>query len=89
MFFAVFLASPDAIEVMFFSDWTLADLTDVTLVSDDTYGDSIFGVYSTAWCSMLITIWIRSVSVGVDSDESVASQGKIHGLRKGNIFVIG
>ena len=33
----MFLASPDAIEVMFVSDWPLADLTDVALVSDDTY----------------------------------------------------
>ena len=36
-----FLASQDAIEVMFVSDWVIVciDFTDVTLVSDDTYGD--------------------------------------------------
>ena len=35
----VFLASQDAIEVMYVSDWVIVsiDLTDVTLVSDDTY----------------------------------------------------
>ena len=33
----LFLASQDALEVMFsLTDWWLADLTDVTLVSDDT-----------------------------------------------------
>ena len=35
----VFLASQDALEVMRVSDWALAVLTDVTLVSDDTYGE--------------------------------------------------
>ena len=40
----IYLASPDALEVMFFSDWmTLLSIsigfTDVTLVSKDTYGD--------------------------------------------------
>ena len=39
-FVCVFLASQDALEVMGVSEsvshWTLADLTDVTLVSDDT-----------------------------------------------------
>ena len=32
-----FLASPDAQEVIGVSQWSLADLTDVTLVSDDTF----------------------------------------------------
>ena len=39
--FFLFLASPDAQEVMWVSEWVteseLADLTDVTLVSDDTF----------------------------------------------------
>ena len=40
-----FLASQDALEVMFVRDWlsdwvgVCIDLTDVTLVSEDTYGD--------------------------------------------------
>ena len=35
----LFLVSQDAIEVMFVRDWVIVrtDLTDVTLVSDDTY----------------------------------------------------
>ena len=32
-----FLASQDALQVMGVTHWLLADLTDVTLVSDDTY----------------------------------------------------
>ena len=37
----LFLASQDAIEVMFGSEWVIVcnDLTDVTLVSEDTYKD--------------------------------------------------
>ena len=38
--FLLFLASQDAIEVMFVRDWLTdrcIDLADVTLVSDDTY----------------------------------------------------
>ena len=36
---AIFLASQDAIEVMFVTEWVIVsiDFTDVTLVSDDTY----------------------------------------------------
>ena len=37
------LASQDALEVMWVSEWLLADLTDVTLVSDDTYGRLYWG----------------------------------------------
>ena len=39
----LYLASQDALEVMWVTDsvshWWLADLTDVTLASDDTYGE--------------------------------------------------
>ena len=32
----IYLASQDALEVMCVTEWTFSDLTDVTLVSDDT-----------------------------------------------------
>ena len=35
----VFLAPQDALEVMFVTQWSFIDLTDVTLVSEDTFAD--------------------------------------------------
>ena len=39
----ILLASQDAIKVMFVTEQTFADLTDVSLVSEDIYGDEYEG----------------------------------------------